>query len=173
MALRGRGSPPGPWSGSHCSLTCAGSAIAAAFSACPVRASERIRSNPSRAILTARIRSWLFLLAQALRYIIHRKLGLIQDIRDNEKPSPPNLYYDVKTAKKEEESVRLIKVCLLLVMDGISCYVRTVRLVDHDAVLVVLGQNVATVLRPNGVPLLHVRLGFPLLLFRGPTRHFL
>ena len=47
--------------------------------------------NPSLSILTAKMRSWFGFRAHPLRYIIHKKLGLIQDMRSKLKSLPPNL----------------------------------------------------------------------------------
>ena len=92
MALLRSLSPLGSWSGSHCSLTRVGCFVAAAFLDSLVNASESMWSKPALVILTARTRSWFGLVAHRLRYIIHIKFGLIQDMRVKEKWSPPNLY---------------------------------------------------------------------------------
>ena len=57
-----------------------------------VMAAAKIWLNPSRVILTASTRSWFFFTAHPQRYIIHRKLVLIQDMRVKLKPPPPNLH---------------------------------------------------------------------------------
>ena len=52
--------------------------------------------------------------------------------------------------------------CSLLILDSILSYLRTVGLIYNNAVFIVLGQNMATFLRPHSVPLFHVGLHLPL-----------
>ena len=93
MALLCCDTPWGSWSGSHCRRTWLLPSISLNFSWRPVRAWLRISSKPARVIQTARIFSCPFFVAQPDRYIIQRKLGLIQDIRLYENLSPPNLLH--------------------------------------------------------------------------------
>jgi len=95
MALLCCEAPWGSWSGSHWRRTWLLASISLSFSWWPVRAWLRISSKPALVIQTARIFSCPFFVAQPDRYIIQRKLGLIQDILLYENLSPPNLLHSM------------------------------------------------------------------------------
>ena len=114
-------------------------------------------------ILTARTRSWFGLVAHRLRYIIHIKFGLIQDMRVKEKWSPPNLY------KPSNDTSQFLSKYLVgskhtFGIEQHSPLFRD-RMPGRRQCFVVLRQNAVPVLRPNSQVLLQIRLNSPLLDF--------
>ena len=111
MALLCCEAPWGSWSGSHWRRTWHLASISLSFSWWPVRAWLRISSKPALVIQTARIFSCPFFVAQPDRYIIQRKLGLIQDILLYENLSPPNLLHSMnREVQKAHEGYLLPRV---------------------------------------------------------------